>query len=102
MTHDDQTEYEVELPFVSVKSKGGPHDDDSFAAGFEMGTLDVILGTPYLQSHVMTIQTANVKQADLIAMHYDFKMEIDGEEDNWTTVSFLRVCTCNEDHVPDA
>ena len=98
---DNDADFEMELPFVSIKSKGGPYDDESFAAGFEMGTLDVILGTPYLQIHTMAIHTTNVKQADLIAMHYDCKMEIESEEDEWSTVTFTRVCTCNDDHVPE-
>jgi len=102
MANDDETDYELQLPFISVKSKGGPHDDESFVAGFEMGTLDVILGTPYLQSHVMTIHTVNLNQADLIAMHYDFKMEIEDEDGEWTTVTFGRVCTCDtEENRPD-
>ena len=100
MTANDETEYELALPFVSVVSKGGPHDDDSFVAGFEMGQLDVILGTPYLQIHTTSIHTSNVKQADLIAMHYDFKMEAEDEDDTWTTVTFARICTC-DDSVPD-
>lgn len=98
-THDDETELDV-LPFVSLVSNGGPHDDDSFTAGFEMGQLDVILGFQWMQLHSTVIQTANVKQADLIAMHYDFKMEIEGEEDNVTSVTFVRVCTC-DDAMPD-
>jgi len=101
MTANDETEYDLALPFVSVKSMGGPHDDDSFVAGFEMGQLDIILGTPYLQTHVMTIHLENVKQADLIAMHYDFKMESEPEDDTWTTVTFTRICTCDT-HVDDS
>lgn len=96
----NEEDFELELPFISVKSKGGPHDDDSFVAGFEMGTLDVILGMPYLQVYTMTIHTVNLKQADLIAMHYDCKMEVESEEDDMTVVTFERVCTCDET-VPD-
>lgn len=93
---DDQTEFEVALPFVTVKSNGGPHDDESFAAGFEMGALDVILGTPYLQIYSTEIHSTSVRQADLIAMHYDFKMTMDSEDGTRASVTFSRVCTCND------
>src|SRR5688572_15583154 len=40
------------MPFVSVASNGGPHDDDSFVAGFEMGALHALLTQPREHRHV--------------------------------------------------
>lgn len=99
---DESPEFEMSLPFVTTVSEGGPHDDESYVSGFQMGQLDVILGFPFMQTHVMTIHTSNLRQADLIAMHYDFKMEVETEDDTWATVSFIRVCTCDtEENRPD-
>lgn len=97
---DDEVEYELERPFVTVVSNGGPHDDESYVSGFQMGQLDVILGTPWIQMHTFTFHTTSVKQADLIAMHFGFKMEIEQQDDTWTTATFSLICTCDET-VPD-
>ena len=40
---DDETSYGLLMPFVTVVSKGGPHEDESYAAGWEMGVLDARL-----------------------------------------------------------
>jgi hypothetical protein len=95
MPHDDLDE-DAPLPFVAVISEGGPYDDRAYEAGFQMGQLDIILGIPYVVYHTTVTYTTNVKQADLIAMHHGFKMEIESEEDEWTTLTFSVVCTCDE------
>lgn len=37
------TEYGLVMPFVTVSSVGGPHDDGAYVAGYEMGALAVRL-----------------------------------------------------------
>ncbi|WRQ08250.1 hypothetical protein JDBV14_00680 [Mycobacterium phage harman] len=73
---------ELEMPFVTVTDHGGPHDTDSYAAGFEMGQLDSELrslanlasGRPAgMRAHVHTV---NLPQADLIAMRYGMTMRV--------------------------
>lgn len=95
MPENDEVEYELERPFITTVSQGGPHDYDSYVAGFQMGQLDVILGVPFIQTHTMTFHTSSAKQADLIAMHHDFKMEVESEDDEWTTATFTVICTCD-------
>lgn len=94
----DNTEQDQSLPFVTIKSKGGPHDDESYEAGYQMGQLDAILGIPHIQVYGMAMLTANVKQADLIAMHHGFQMEVISEADGVSNVEFSVACTCEEGH----
>lgn len=70
---------ELVMPFVAVATKGGPYDDEAYAAGYEMGRLDVTLerlaganADPIL---ITTIQADNREQADLIAMRHGFIAE---------------------------
>ncbi len=81
-------EFGLVMPFVSVASKGGPHDDDSYASGWEMGALDSELAhndQPLLER---VIQEPNTAQADLIAMRYGFTATITPRGDGW---AFLRL-----------
>lgn len=63
------------MPFVSVSAVGGPHDDASYAAGYECGSIDarleVLAGCYPLACTVMTI---NLSQLDLIAMKNRYEM----------------------------
>lgn len=77
---DNSGHYELLMPFVSVKSNGGPHDDDSFCAGYQMGLLDAELaGSVFDQGRA--IAAANREQADLIAMRHGFVAEFTKAED---------------------
>lgn len=78
------------MPFVSVTSKGGPHDDESYVAGYEMGLLDACLsqGGKLVKC---TVRTSNTRQADLLAMRHGYTMaKINGESD-WSYFHFLKV-----------
>lgn len=35
------------VPFLPIRSKGGPHDDAAYMAGYEMGAIDILLGRVY-------------------------------------------------------
>lgn len=85
----DDAEYSMLMPFIAVTSKGGPFDDASYCAGYEMGQLDAALQAgPRL--HQVTIRTANVEQADLMAMRYGYTAKADGPSEcgTWTWVEF--------------
>ncbi|MGL4297532.1 MAG: hypothetical protein ACRCW4_00470 [Candidatus Neomicrothrix subdominans] len=79
MTADDDEDHghELVMPFVVVRSQGGHYDDESYAAGWEMGRLasqlDLAramgLGLPHA-----TIHPENVAQADLVAMRVGAQM----------------------------
>lgn len=82
---------ELLMPFVTVASKGGPHDDVSYAAGWEMGALDAELQfSPILVSE-RVIHTSNEQQADLIAMRHGYRAEIEATHiDGWSTLRLTR------------
>lgn len=83
---DEDADYGLVMPFVTVASKGGPHDDQAYVAGYEMGKLDVELLTG-LDAFERTIRTDNVPQADLLAMRHGWKIESEATEyDEWTTI----------------
>lgn len=91
---DDNTE--LIMPFVTVRSVGGIHDDDSYVAGYEMGALDKTMTHAALSGGLWSmgavIRRDNLPQADLIAMNHDYQMttvdDVDGEM--WVHVHFER------------
>ena len=88
-TNEEPAEYGLLMPFVVVASKGGPFDDASYCAGYEMGQLDAALSAgPRL--HQVTIRTVNVPQADLVAMRRGYASQADAPSEcgEWTWVVF--------------
>lgn len=82
--------YELVMPFVTTASHGGPHDDDSFVAGWSMCLLDVRLAAgPDLM--VETVRSDCREQADLIAMKHGYRAEFaDTDVDGWHHARFMR------------
>lgn len=87
------------MPFVTVASVGGPHDDEAYVAGYEMGALAVrlqmaeLLGLPV---GLVTVRSENVAQLDLLAMRFGFVMLRAGEVaevEGWSTVELLRAAS---------
>lgn len=76
--------FKLAIPFVTVASKGGPHDDDAYAAGWEMGCLHAQLRAITGQAAVglvgarleAVIRRSNAEQADLLAMDCGAVMSI--------------------------
>lgn len=79
------------MPFVTVTSKGGPHDDASFTAGWQLGGISMLLlmGRPTL--YETTIRTDCIAQADLIAMDRGYVLKT-GESgvEGWSFAVFAR------------
>lgn len=88
MSDSDEPGYELEMPFLPVRSNGGPHDDASYVAGYEMGLLDAQLGrTEFDQGRA--IHGENREQADLIAMRHGYSGEFTNDSgDGWV---FMKV-----------
>jgi hypothetical protein len=103
------SDYEMVMPFVTVTSKGGPHDDDSYVAGFEVGEIHGELRTVHNFCGALgsdkpsltiakTVHTANLEQLDLVAMAHGFTMRTVGDQpgevasifEEWTHVEFTR------------
>ena len=73
---DNEAGYGLVMPFVTVASKGGPHDDASYVSGWAMGALDARLGAVMRQmSHEETVRDVDLPQADLIAMKHGYRIE---------------------------
>lgn len=65
-------QYELLMPFLPVQSRGGPHDDAAYVAGFDMGQLNIALEhLDRRMGAVQMIHEENQAQADLIAMRHN-------------------------------
>ena len=84
------TDYGLVVPFVAVKSRGGPFDDDSYAAGWEMASLHAHLLNGQPDQHEQSLLRSNREQADLVAMHtgYTVKFEEVPEAPPWLHATF--------------
>ena len=68
-------QYELIMPFLPVHSRGGPLEDNAYAAGYEMGHLAAVLAMCDLPTLDVTIHAINREQADLIAMKHNYVIE---------------------------
>jgi hypothetical protein len=92
-TNDDDG-YGLVMPFVSVASRGGPHDDDSYVAGYECGQWSermrayACFGLGPAKA-VMPVRTENVPQLDLLAMRWGLALIIEPVEGmpDWTWIT---------------
>ncbi len=93
---DEEIQYQLLYPFVCCVSNGGPYDDDAFTAGYAMGRLDECLKAAQNAGAMLvtyTIRTELVRQAELIAMHYNFPVMMFrpvADYPEWGEVSFAR------------
>jgi hypothetical protein len=93
----ESAEYSLVMPFVTVVSKGGPHDDASYVAGYEAATfsarLEVAASVGAAETQWAVAHTSNLPQLDLIAMQHDFTLvrdDFEGEWPEYTQVRFVR------------
>lgn len=88
----DNPGYDLVMPFVTVASKGGPHDDDAYTAGWEMGALDAFLSAARPVAHKQMIHAVNAEQADLIAMKNGYKacVRSDDDDPDWSWLELQR------------
>lgn len=87
----EEQKYEMVMPFVTVTSKGGPHEDEPYTAGWEMGGLYGRLEFSAVRyPFTQTIRTDSVPQADLIAMKFGYHMTASMSEEvpEWSLVLF--------------
>jgi len=91
--------YELVMPLVVVTSKGGPFDDNAYAAGWEAGafmeTLRALARAGLPASDIklhMPVRAANVPQLDLIAMDAGWAMQTDPADDGfWVYVTLTEM-----------
>ncbi len=77
--------YELVMPFLPVVSRGGPYDDEAFAAGYRMGRLDGDLAQGV--DHPRPIGVGEREQADLIAMRHGYAARFVSERGGWLWLS---------------
>ena len=91
---NDEHEHSLVMPFVVCASKGGPYDDQSFVAGYELGRLDTQLamwGAMEVRHWDATLRTDSMPQVDLIAMRHGWTARVVCEPiEGWTDVTFDR------------
>lgn len=93
MNDDAQVAYDLVMPFVTVTSKGGPHDDQAYAAGWDCGALDRDLAVAAVLSHTppaRTMRSESARQVDLIAMRHGYTVQVDDLGDEWSLYVFTR------------
>lgn len=90
----DEQHYELSLPFVVVKSVGGPFDDEAFVAGYNVARvvmqLAVLkpLGGICKDSTFHYVNPAIIPQLDLVAMREGCMMGQGLEENGFVPVWF--------------
>lgn len=94
-----QVEYGLVMPFVAVRSQGGPYDDQPFVAGYQVGHIDQALAVVRL----LGLTAASVQhgvyrplldQLDLVAMRHGYRMRstdmVAGDDTTtWSAVEFF-------------
>jgi hypothetical protein len=87
----EESEYELVLPFVICKSRGGPYDDDAFVSGWRLGQISAAL-EPQGTSWAGLVQEAELPQLDLMAMRRDCRLEVlsNDLDGGWVRVSLTR------------
>jgi hypothetical protein len=80
----------MEMPFILVKSEGGPYDDDSFAAGFTAGRLFSMPANLLVIESPHTVHRELLPQLDLVAMHHGLTTVVEEiGDDAWVTIAFF-------------
>lgn len=105
----DEPEMELVMPFVTVASSGGPHDDAAYVAGSEVAQIDVELRVAQVVNAVPCpryVRTDNVPQLDLVAMRHGFEVVFtpwDEHPDEWCRMDLTnsRGLTCREEDETD-
>jgi hypothetical protein len=90
---DDTAEptWELTVPFIACTSQGGPYDDLSFAAGFDLGQLFAQMekATEPIKRYV---RGPSFRQLDLLAMHRGWVLtmltgpDVDPDDEEWLEV----------------
>lgn len=83
----------LEMPYLPVVSKGGPHDDDAYVAGWEMGMLDARLQYERPPLLDMNVHAENAEQVELIAMKHGYQAKMEPSIDGWYWLSLTVAST---------
>jgi hypothetical protein len=78
------------MPFVTVASKGGPHDDNAYVAGYEAGSLDARLEHQHPATLALPVHEVNLPQLELVAMRRGYSTDVEPEADGWAFLMLTR------------
>jgi hypothetical protein len=81
------------IPLVTTVSEGGPHDDESYVAGFEMGEMFASLGIIRPHHTERYVRTESLPMLDLLAMRFGYSYTASRSVDGWTWVELRRGTT---------
>lgn len=87
---DEEPALELVMPFLTVTSKGGPHEDEAYTAGWEMGSLDELLASIRPPLVERPIRSDNAPQADLVAMKHGYSITLTEQGDGWHWMQLSR------------
>ena len=97
MSENDETaRYDLVMPFVVCRSRGGPYDDQAFTAGWWCGQADTTLSAAPEEcdrlSFSVGVPSLLAPQLDLIAMSRGFTLvhELYGDDDEFMFIRFDR------------
>jgi hypothetical protein len=90
---DDGPNYDLVMPFVTVTSQGGPHDDESYVAGWAMGKLDTLLEQLFPPTWSDMIRDDSEPQADRIAMKHGYTAKFTAVGESWVHMELTKGAT---------
>jgi hypothetical protein len=88
---DDRAGFGLVMPFTMVMSKGGPYEDKSFTAGYQMGEIAGKLEMRSIAASTYLIYVDLIDQLDLIAMRFNYKTEVLYQDEYWVQVGVMRI-----------
>lgn len=92
MADPEELGHELVMPFVTVASKGGPHEDHAYTAGWSMGAIDALLEHRRPALVEETVQTDCMPQVDLIAMRHGYSAVFEPTDvGGWEFMQLTRV-----------
>lgn len=81
---------DLALPLITTAAEGGPHHDDSYVAGWEMGELHAVLRELRPSEVERQVRTESLPMVDLLAMQYGYTMRAARDLDGWTWICLQR------------
>lgn len=93
-------EYGLVMPFVVCRTNGGPYDDQSFVAGYQVAAIDsaLVVAAAIGASVIPVAQCVYrplLPQLDLVGMRHGYRMRshdvtAGDDAETWSTVEFYR------------
>lgn len=75
---NEDVEYALVMPFVTVESRGGPHDDRSYVAGYEVGSISAEMAHTGRRI-TRYVHAENRLQLDLVGMRHRYRVDFSEE-----------------------